>query len=105
MSIRTTPPKIDVSDARFERPWNIDMEAFFSFSFDLSEQRASTGLRFVLSGTGSSDLDVIFGSWRPEFTAAEIVGVEIGDHVIPNVLLVDIAKHPRLAIPVRSSTV
>ena len=39
MSIRTfSPPKIDVSDARFERPWNIDMEAFFSFSFDLSEQ-------------------------------------------------------------------
>ena len=39
MSIRTySPPKIDVSDARFERPWNIDMEAFFTFSFDLSER-------------------------------------------------------------------
>lgn len=39
MSIRTfSPPTIDVSDARFERPWDIDMEAFFSFSFDMSER-------------------------------------------------------------------
>lgn len=39
MSIRKiSSPKIDVSDARFERPWNIDMEAFFSFSFDMSER-------------------------------------------------------------------
>lgn len=39
MSVRTySPPKIDVSNARFERPWNIDMEAFFSFSFDMSER-------------------------------------------------------------------
>ena len=38
MSVRTfSSPKIDVSDVRFERPWNIDMEAFFSFSFDMSE--------------------------------------------------------------------
>ncbi len=35
---KIAPPKIDVSDARFERPWNIDMEAFFSFSFDMSER-------------------------------------------------------------------
>ena len=39
MSIRTcSPPTIDVSDTRFERPWNIDMESFFSFSFDMSER-------------------------------------------------------------------
>ncbi len=39
MSIRTfSPPTIDVSDARFERPWNIDMESFFTFSFDMSER-------------------------------------------------------------------
>lgn len=39
MSIRNiSPPAIDVSDARFERPWNVDMEAFFSFSFDMSER-------------------------------------------------------------------
>jgi len=39
MPIRTfSPPMIDVSDARFERPWDIDMEAFFTFSFDMSER-------------------------------------------------------------------
>ncbi|MDA8563236.1 hypothetical protein N9L06_02165 [Mariniblastus sp.] len=39
MPIRNiSPPTIDVSNARFERPWNIDMEAFFSFSFDVSER-------------------------------------------------------------------
>ena len=39
MSVRTySPPKLDVSDVRFERRWNIDMEAFFSFSFDMSER-------------------------------------------------------------------
>lgn len=47
MVIRTTqPPQLNLAQNRYDRPFFVDMEAFFEFSFWISEELLDLETRF-----------------------------------------------------------